>query len=449
MFYVFPIMSLRAITEIQRDLLVYYHYLDEYPNDEQIYVSIARLLCEQEDFSLALLWYERALEKKPFDQSILFSYATALLGAGKLHESIQAFENVKATSALYNTAYIMKLMGHEYPELLDEAIEIFQKIIQQHPDYNEAQLALGFAYLMQGDFDRGWHQHQHYLKRAGKNADALRHLLQTQQLEGSHVLLTYEGGFGDSIQCIRYARLLKNRGARVTAFVQKPLKTLFSYNTYIDEIITDKAMLKTYNASAPLMSLPAIFWGQDDAFASEVPYLSIPQELISHWGTILKSYSGLKVGIFWQPDVFNDSSRQPIARRGIPLALLTPLMQKYNSITFFSLQKQEGVEQITNDTVLVVYEDDFDESRGSFMDSAALIMHCDLIITSDSAIAHLAGALARPVWLLLPYATDWRWICGRNDSPWYPTMRIFKQPKPFDWDSVIMQLDQELSIITQ
>lgn len=443
----FSIKSSRCIDEINNDLWICYQQLRKNNIDEEVSIKIAQLLCEEEAYAAALIWYERALKERPNDQALLFSYASALLGAGKPFESIKTFEKVNAPSALYNSAYIMKLMGHEYPEMLHQAIALFKKLIEQNPNNDSAQLALGFAYLAQGDFERGWRQHELYLKGAGKNGDNLRDLLKTNQLSGKTVLLTYEGGFGDSINFGRYAYNLFIRGAKVKLFIQKPLEKLFKCCFYIDEIITNKTMLGSYDASAPLMSLPAIFWGQNDAIPNDIPYIFPPHHLIEQWGTYAKQYPGLKIGVCWQSDLLNDSSRQPIARRGIPLKLLIPLMQKYKQISFFSLQKKDGIEQLLQNDCLITFDKEFDELNGSFMDSAAFMMHCDLIITIDSAIAHLAGALGRPVWLLLPYATDWRWICGRKDSLWYPTMRIFKQQKPFDWNSVIMQLDQELSII--
>jgi hypothetical protein len=138
-----------------------------------------------------------------------------------------------------------------------------------------------------------------------------------------------------------------------------------------------------------------------------------------------------------------------MARRGIPLSKLFPL-KDIPRVDFFCLQKKEGLEQLCNipaDFIFHIFENNFDEDHGSFMDTAAVMQHLDLVITIDSAIAHLAGAMGKRVWLLLPYSTDWRWIAGRTDSPWYPTMRIFKQPRPFDWDSVAQQVHTALQAL--
>ena len=238
-------------------------------------------------------------------------------------------------------------------------------------------------------------------------------------------------------------------GATVIAKVQKPLVQLLSQCPYIDQVISAKTPTPAHDASASLMSLPAIFNDNENSFPHTIPYIFPSQSLMSHWKKELSNNSLLKIGICWQADVYNDSSRLPIARRGISLEKLYQLSSIKN-IQLYSLQKNDGVEQLTNmpnNFPLHVFDNSFDVKNGSFMDTAAVMMDMDLIITVDTAAAHLAGALGRPVWLLLPYATDWRWIISRTDSPWYPTMRIFKQKKPFDWDSVIQEVYNALKKI--
>lgn len=386
------------------------------------------------------------------DKQAWFDYGTELLHAGDLFGAIEAFKTVDVVSSWYNVAFIMKMMGHEHPEMIDQAIGLLKTIVDQNPLYDTAQLALGFAYLDKGDFENGWEQHKKYLKRSGKNADELRNFLAEEDLLGKTVLVTYEGGLGDSLMFIRFYRNLINRGAVVKLLVQKPLKQLFSLLPNIDEILTDYSVIPYHDARVSLMSLPAVFWGQPDAIPADVPYLQADELLVQAWGERLQEYSGLKVGICWQADVFNDSSRLSIARRGIPLQKLFPLITANDAVHFFSLQKGDGVEQLQDlpsEVSLVIFDDNFDRAHGRFMDTAAVMMHMDLIITVDTAVAHLAGALGRSVWLLLPYATDWRWICGRRDSIWYPTMKIFKQPKPFDWNSVAQEVVKEFAKIRE
>jgi len=354
---------------------------------------------------------------------------------GKMDKAIQAFRQIQTISALYNIGYTLKSAGR-----VDEAIPVYKEVLKKNPLYDAAHLALGFAYLNKGDFARGWKQHERYLKKSKKNAAKLRALLRKKEIKGKTILLYPEGGIGDTLHFIRYAQRLKTMGATVIATVQKPLIPLLSYCPYIDKLLPSNTSRMPYDASSTLMSLPAIFNDNEETFPRTIPYLTPDPILVNYWkNKLTRDPTTLKIGICWQADVKNDVSRLPIARRGIPLTQFYCLASIHN-LQFYSLQKYDGVEQlktIAPDFPIHIFDDDFDKKHGSFMDTAAVMEHMDLIITVDTAIAHLAGALGRPVWLLLPYSADWRWIVNRTDSPWYPTMRIFKQPAPFDWDSVM------------
>lgn len=408
---------------------------------------------KQEQFSKAITCYQQVITQQPHDTAAYFGLGCSFLNIGKFDEAIDAFQHIikrspHASSVRYNIAYTLKTAGR-----LDEAIDLYKKIITDNPTYDPAQLALGFAYLTQGDFAHGWKQHERYLKQSGKNGDALRTLLHTNNIAGKTILLRPEGGLGDTLMFIRYAQHLKNLGATIIAHVQRPLIPLLSRCSYIDIVLPTRAASNSlfYDARATLMSLPAIFYDDEQTIPRDIPYIYPDPALVNFWKQKIAKDNNVKIGICWQADVHNDSSRLPIARRGIPLAKFFQL-KNISGIAFYSLQKYTGVEQLGNlpkDFPLHFFQNDFDESHGSFMDTAAIMQHMDVIITVDTAIAHLAGALGRPVWLLLPYATDWRWIHNRTDSPWYPTMHIFKQPAPFDWDSVIEQVHEKLQAIEQ
>jgi len=408
---------------------------------------------KQEQFSQAITCYQHVITQQPRNTAAYFGLGCSFLSIGKFDEAIDAFQYIinrspHASAVRYNMAYTLKTAGR-----LNEAIDLYKKIIADNPTYDSAQLALGFAYLIQGDFAHGWKQHERYLKQSGKSSGALRTLLHTNSISGKTILLRPEGGLGDTLMFIRYAQKLKNLGATIIACVQRPLIPLLSRCSYIDLLLPTNTApnVLSYDAQATLMSLPAIFYDDEKTFPHDIPYIYPDPTLVNFWKRKIANNNNIKIGICWQADVHNDSSRLPIARRSIPLEKFFQL-KNISGITFYSLQKHTGVEQLNKvpkDFPLCFFKNDFDESHGSFMDTAAIMQHMDIIITVDTAIAHLAGALGRPVWLLLPYATDWRWINNRTDSPWYPTMHIFKQPAPFDWDSVIEQVNEKLqSIIT-
>lgn len=395
---------------------------------------------KNEQFTDAIACYEEIVQNDPHNISAMFNLGGCYLAIGNIQKALDSFNGVisispNALPALYNKAFTYKTMGD-----LDTAIELYKKIIHTNPDYEPAQLGLGFAYITQGNFELGWKQHERYLKQSGKNGDKLRSLLRNNAIEYKTILLRPEGGLGDTLNFIRYAEQLKNMGANVIVACQKPLIPLLSRCTYIDHLIPCGVALPEHDADATLMSMPAIFADNDSTAPKNIPYLFADPQLIEYWNKRLTADTNFKVGICWQADIHNDiPSKLPIARRGVPLQNFSTL-SSIDGVSFYSLQKYDGVEQLTtlpSHFQLHVF-DNIDEQSGPFMDTAALIKNLDLVITVDTAVAHLAGGLGANVWLLLPYATaDWRWTCNRTDSCWYPTMRIFKQQNPFDYDGVI------------
>lgn len=385
------------------------------------------------------------------DVSALFTQGIEELRAGNIEQALTAYRTIlkyypTQTQSLYNYGYTLKTAGR-----VDEAIECYKKVLTLDPAYEAAHFALGHAYLHKGDYEHGWQIHQRHIRTEKKASDNFWDLVKNNQLRGKTILLIPEGGLGDTINFIRYAQVIHDAGAHVVCLVQKPLYSLISHCPYIDTLVTNPQQIPAYDAKASYMSLPALFNSNEQTIPKNIPYIFPDPTLINHWQQQLSHDKNFKIGISWQADVFNDSSRLPIAHRGIPLATLHPL-GLVQGVSFYSLQKKEGLDQLKNLPVafkITCFESDFDEQHGSFMDSAAVITQLDLIITIDSALAHLAGALGKPVWLLLPYATDWRWIAHRTDSPWYPTMRIFKQPHPFDWESVAQDVLCELISLQQ
>lgn len=426
---------------IQRIVAFMAFYIPSVLCDAALLKNRAEQCCHEERYAEAIALYRECYRADEYDIQSLFNIALCSLKIGNIHDAIFIFERLipcvqDSTMLKYNIAYAYKADGK-----IDTAISHLEALIAEKPDLDDANLALGFAYIQKGDFVRGWKQHSRYLKKTGKNGDALRELLRTHTVAGKRIVLHYEGGLGDTLLFIRYAEKIKQLGADVTCMVQKPLITLLKRCPYIDHIMPYEIPLPAHDAIATLMSMPAIFEDTEETFPVSIPYLHPDPALIEMWQQTVSAYDSIRIGITWQSDVHNDVSRLPIARRGIPLALFEPLL-KDPRFTFFSLQCFEGTEQIRQlspDCTLITYPD-FDQSQGAFMDTAALIANLDLVIAVDSAVANIAGALGIPTLLLLPYMTDWRWIAGRTDSPWYPMHRIFKQPAPFDWPSVITEI---------
>lgn len=404
-----------------------------------------------EQFEQAIACFQECANNNPYDINGLFQLGCCYLAIGEKEKAIAAFTQVleidpSSIATKYNLGYTYKTFGE-----IDKAIELYKEIIAIQPDYDQAQLALGFAYITQGDLKNGWEQHKRYLMQSGKNGDALRALIANDDIAYRKILLSPEGGLGDTINFIRYAQRLKDMGADVIVVCQKTLVPLLSRCEYIDQLIPSSRYAPTCDAEATLMSLPAIFGDTQNTVPQEIPYIFADPDLVKYWEQRLAHDTNFKVGICWQVDAHNDTSKLPIARRGYPLKHFAQLSDLEN-VSFYSLQKYDGIEQlatIPSDFNIHVFEN-LDEKSGPFMDTAAIIKNLDLVITVDTAIAHLAGALGCNVWLLHPYATaDWRWVHGRTDSYWYPTMRIFKQHKAFDYETVVQEVKEELKQLVQ
>jgi hypothetical protein len=255
-------------------------------------------------------------------------------------------------------------------------------------------------------------------------------------------LLQSEQGFGDTLQFIRYAQLLKHQGGTVLVSCQPALVRLLSSCPGIDRLIANGDPLPNFDVYAPLMSLPGILSTLLASISAQIPYLFADPKLVEQWRPRFQEPDTFKIGIAWQGNPNYRRDRQ----RSIPLMHFSPLA-KLERVQLFSLQRGLGTEQIhasAEHMPVTILSGNLDEATGPFMDTAAIMKNLNLVITSDSAVAHLAGALGVPVWLALPFAPDWRWLLQREDSPWYPTMRLFRQPEPGNWPAVFDRMVVEL-----
>ncbi len=315
---------------------------------------------------------------------------------------------------------------------IEESIACYQQIISVVPHDAVAHVLLGMRYLLLGDFKRGWPEYAWFWK-----AKQYRRLNRVPRwdgkpLQGKRILVYADQGHGDTVQYVRYLRYIK--GGHVTLSCQPALKRLLQ--GCADQIICEGDQTPSYDVQAPIAGLPGIFETTLETIPNEIPYLSVPvagEQAIAE----INRYSGLRVGLVWAGSrhLMVGSDIIQSHQRDCPFEELRPLFN-LSDITFFSLQKGENppIEVVG----LAAYLNDF-------ADTAAAIQKLDLVISVDTAVAHLAGALGRPVWTSLQFMPDWRWMLGREDSPWYPTMRLFRQPRPGDWTSVIASVTTQLT----
>ena len=312
------------------------------------------------------------------------------------------------------------------------------------PDFAVAHLNRAVTWLRMGRFEAGWHEFE--WRRLCENyrmPPLPAPLWDGEPLPDRCLLLQSEQGLGDTIQFIRYAPLVKERCGSVILQCQPGMAPLLSRSAGLDRVIVRGESLPEYHVQAPLMSLPEILATTLDTIPADVPYLFADAALTETWRQRLADHAGFKVGIGWQGNRKYVGDRL----RSVPLRHFAALA-RVPGVRLFSLQKGAGAEQIAEvagDCPVVDFGADFDTKHGTFMDTAAVMRNLDLVITSDTAVAHLAGALGVPVWVALGRACDWRWMDQREDSPWYPTMRLFRQERLGDWEGLFAAIAAELA----
>jgi len=412
----------------------------------------AKAAQQAQEYQAAIDYYTALIALKPGSSGEYFDLAYCHSMLGQVPQALASYRKIldimpNCVSVLYNVAYLLKMADD-----LDKAIPIYLKTIELDPSKEDTYFGLAMAYLVKGDFDNGWRVHERFLNRTGRNANTLRQYLQHNDLAGKTILLRPEGGLGDTIQFLRYAKKLKQHGARIIAIVQRELYPLVQHCEYIDQLMTVGSVVPcAYDDTTTFMSMAAIWYPYHKEIVQEIPYITPDQDRSAYWKEYLCQDTNFKIGICWGASIHNDKSRAPIARRGIPLSQLYPL-HDIPGVSLYSLQRFDGEDELLDvpeDISIKTFGPDFDRTHGAFVDSAAIIQHLDLVISVDTATAHLTGALGKPVFLMLPYSTDWRWIAHRTTSPWYPSMHIFKQARPFDWNTVVQDICLVVSELAQ
>jgi hypothetical protein len=325
----------------------------------------------------------------------------------------------------------------------EEAMACYARALELKPSISEVHMNRGLLLLSQGDYERGLPEYDYRWRCEGKEPPKHdRPRWDGSPLEGRTILLYPEQGRGDFIQFVRFASVVKARGGRV--ILQCPqsfLPILRTFSGY-DQLVSKEAAVPDYDVHASVMDLPMLLGTRVDTIPAEIPYLFADPALTERWKEELKKFEGFKIGIMWK----GSSQYRADLYRSIRLAEFAPLA-KVEGVRLISLQKGEGVEQLQSvgrELGIIDLGTGADEATGAFMETAAIVMNLDLVISADSALGHLAGALGRPAWIALPSASDWRWLLEREDTPWYPDVRLFRQPRLGDWKSVFERMALQL-----
>jgi tetratricopeptide (TPR) repeat protein len=322
----------------------------------------------------------------------------------------------------------------------DAALASYDQTIALRPDDADAHFFRGLSRLVTGDFARGWIDYQWRRKAPSARLTARDFpqplWLGEDDIAGKTILLHSEQGFGDSIQFCRYVPLVAARGARVIVEVEEPLCELMAGLAGTAQIIAKGDPLPDFDIQCPLPSLPLAFKTGIKTIPSSVPYLRARRQALERWGALLGTHRSPRIGLAWAGNAKHVRDRE----RSMALRDLLPLLEI--DARFVSLQKdlRTGDAEILKRCNVCQVGQQF----GDFSDTAALISQLDLVISVDTSVAHLAGALGKPVWILLTHAPDWRWLLDRDDSPWYPSARLFRQRETREWGSLTMRVREAL-----
>jgi hypothetical protein len=385
------------------------------------------------------------------EAELLHREGVASYRAGDLESAIECYQRV--LSDYPGSSGVLNSLGFALQDLdrLEEAQECFAKAVALDPDASMARLNLGLLQLKLGQWEEGWDNYE--IRWKGSAEASLGTLNQPvyplpqwqgePNVESQHLLVVAEQGYGDTFQFSRYLDLACQRFRSVSLMCSEPTRRLmeWSFGDRVKIFSKVPADYSRWDCYSPMMSLPRAFNTRIDSIPCAMPTLKVPNELAESWRSRVKQLApiGLRVGIAWA----GRRTHQFDARRSLSLQQIEPLLRR-PGIVWFSLQKWGADEQASEIPGGLSWVDLTNELH-DFGDTAGLIEGLDLVITIDSAMAHLAASLDRPVWMLNRFDSEWRWLRRRSDSPWYPSMRIFNQPSFGDWASVLRQVDQALA----
>jgi tetratricopeptide (TPR) repeat protein len=384
---------------------------------------------------------EKAIEGRPSDSRMHSNCGEAYRRLGDLDRAClfirRALElDPQNADAWCNHGSVCRELG-----LLDEAVSAYRHAISIQSDHSNAHYNLGLALLVTGNFSEGWQEYEYRWKAVShlKPREYTQPLWKGQDLGQKIILVYHEQGHGDTLQFVRYLPQLTNLGAKVILECPPSFHRLFQCVPGI-ECRSFGSDINDFDYHIPLLSLPATFNTTMETIPHAVSYLWAQADDLSLWQErTSQDNSTCRIGICWagNPHHINDRNRS------CRLSLFAPLAG-IKGATFYSLQKDEAASQAKHPPAGMKIID-FTDRLKDWADTAALIQTLDLIVTVDTAIAHLAGALGRPVWMLVPFDPDWRWLLARCDSPWYPTMRLFRQPERRKWAAVSAALAAAVS----
>jgi tetratricopeptide (TPR) repeat protein len=445
------------------------------PNFTEALCNLGSLLCTAGKLNEARVCYERAIVLRPDLAEAHNNLAVVLRDLGMFGEAQASCERALAlkedyVEALNNLGIIFRDLGK-----FDEGVASLERVLALKPDYSEAYNNLGntrrsqgrleeslrnyaqalaldpsnveagwnrsLVELLTGDFAAGWRDYEiRTQRRKNQTRTFPQPLWRGEPLNGARILLHAEQGLGDTVQFLRYVPLMQAAGGTVILDLPKSMLRLAAELPGVATLVATGEALPEFEWHCPLMSLPLALGTSMESIPARVPYFDVPVEAAHSAESIAWPMDGLRAGLVWSGNPEFPEDRL----RSIPLAGFEAVL-RVEGVRFFSLQMGTPASQLSAIDAAVT---DLLPAIGDMADTAALIGKLDLVIAVDTAVAHLAGALGKPVWVLLPFAPDWRWLMEREDSPWYPTMRLFRQKRAGGWRAVVERVAGELRRLT-
>ena len=413
---------------------LYYRALALDPASAQLHNNLGNVLRGAGRLEGALAAYRSALALDPALAEAHFNLGLVTLQRGDAPGARQCFREAVLQRPSFADAHLN--LGFLLEEEGDHAgaTAAYRDAIAADPELTEAHVNLGMQLLLSGQLAEGWPEYEwrlRYPEYGAGSAGVQR--WDGAPLGGRTILLDAEQGYGDTIQFLRYAPLVAERGGRVIVRCAPELAALAAHAAGVQQVVARGAAPPAFDVHCPLPSLPLVLGTRLESIPAQVPYLHADAGRAALWQARLAG-PACKVGLVWS----SQSKHRTAPAKSIPLAALAPLAG-VAGVRFYSLQKGEAAREAQRAPAGMQLEDLGGELR-DFSDTAAVVANLDLVISVDTAAAHLAGAMGRPAWTLLKHAPDWRWLLARADCPWYPTMRLFRQQRPAAWNPVIEEV---------
>ncbi|RLJ64732.1 tetratricopeptide repeat protein [Sulfurisoma sediminicola] len=417
------------------------------PDYVRAWLNLGNVRRELGRYAEAQAALEQAIRLEPESSGAVNNLGNLLREIGRPEEARKVLEDLLRRSARHFRAWnnygsALRESGH-----LEESIKAYRQAIALQPDHAQAHLNLSMALLAAGQFDEGWKEYEWRWKAAretkGYQRDFKEPLWQGQPLHGETILLHAEQGLGDALQFVRYAPLVAARGGRVIVECQGELKGIFGRMPGIAVVVARGEPLPPFDLQCPMMSLPLAFRTDAQSIPAEIPYLAPDPAKVAAWREYFGRETRPKVGLVWagNPRRHDPVSNMIDRRRSFNLEQMRPLLEQ-PGFAFYSLQKGEAQTELARWLGRI---EDIGSRFADFDDTAAAVSQLDLVITVDTSVAHIVGALGRPVWMLSRFDACWRWGPMGETSAWYPTMTVFRQERYGDWSAPLAKAAQRLA----